>query len=284
MSLIKCLCIVLSCLIPLSVHAQTTETELASELYAKSGMEKQVKHFPEVISAGFNQAARQNEVLRSMPRSVIAGIIDQINKSFSIERFKKIIIDEIQAGMSPGDVENTLKWLDSPLGIRCTKLEEAASTAAALKEIQLYAVRLQKSPPPSNRVILLQRLDSAVKGTESAVEITINTQLAVQAGIMASLHTDQSLDIEKLREEIEQARPQIEAMMKPYINVSMLYTYESLSDSEIDKYIGFASSKVGKKYHSVLITGLTKAIIDASIKWGNSIGEVIEAAQEQSET
>lgn len=35
----------LSCLIPLEVYAENTESELANELYIISGMEKQVKEF-----------------------------------------------------------------------------------------------------------------------------------------------------------------------------------------------------------------------------------------------
>lgn len=284
MSLFKYLFIFLSCLVAITANAQNIERELANELYVKSGLEKEVSHLPETISAAFIQAAQQDEFLMRLPRSTISRINDQIYNSFSLKRFKNILISEMQSDLNAADIRKVIKWLDSPLGIKCTNLEDAASTAEAFKEIQSYAAKLEKYPPDSNRLKLLQRWDSAIRGTEFLVELAISTQLATEVGILAALHTDQPLDVSKIRKEIEKSRPQIEEMMKAYMNVAMLYTYDSLADSELEEYILFANSKAGKKYHRVVFSGFQKAMVDASLKMGNSIKEVIEATQEQTET
>jgi len=84
--------------------------------------------------------------------------------------------------------------------------------------------------------------------------------------------------------QIEKTRPHLEAAMKSQVVVTFLYTYRSLSNSELEKYIEFAGSEIGLKYHRTTIAGFKKALIDGSIRWGNSIGELLEDTNKQSET
>jgi hypothetical protein len=63
--------------------------------------------------------------------------------------------------------------------------------------------------------------------------------------------------------------------------VSLLYTYRSLTEAEIQQYIEFATSPAGAKYQKVSTAAFNQALFDASIKWGKSIGEALKRLPSQ---
>lgn len=71
--------------------------------------------------------------------------------------------------------------------------------------------------------------------------------------------------------------------MKLETLVSFLYTYRSLTESEIQQYIKFASSPAGSKYRTVADIALEKALIEGGIRWGKAIGEAMKQMNSQAE-
>ena len=196
---------------------------------------------------------------------------------------KKTIIEQIEAGLGQDDIKAVIEWLDSPLGRKCTRLEEAASTPEAYTEIENFAARLGDNPPAQDRLQLVQSLDASVGATEMMVTLSMNTQLAVATAILASLPTDGEIPFEELEKQVEQSRPYFESAFKTQVMVGFLYTYQSLTNDELEKYIGFANSEVGTKYHRVTIAGFKKAMVRASLRWGEAIGELLAVTKNQSE-
>ena len=270
-------------MLPIIAYAQN-QNELIQSLYLKSGMDKQIKQLPLLIQANIEQALEKDDRINQLPRHTKSAISGSVHEAFATERLKKIIIKEMKESMTVKDLNKILKWLDSPLGKKCTRLEEAASTPETLSEIQKFAAQLQQAPPAANRLDILRRLDAAVKATETNVEITMNAQLAVAFAVVKSLPREQQGPLEDIAAQLEKNRPQIEAMMKSQTLLFALYTYQDLTNAELEKYIQFATSPAGNKYHVATISGFKKALLDGSLKWSESIANILNQSKHQSET
>ena len=266
-----------------AASAQGTEEGLADELYVRSGLEKQMQQMPLMIQAGFDQAVVNDVNLKELPRETIAEMRSLIKESFEPESIKKTILKKITADLVQDDMKKVMEWLNSPLGRRCTKLEEAASTPEAFYEMQVFARKIQESPPSSDRLVLLQNLDSAVGATETSLAIALKIQFAVATAIVTSLPAEEQPSFSTIIGEIERNRPQVEAAVRSQTLLGFLYAYASLTDSELQKYIDFGTSEIGTKYHKVTVSGVEKALLDGSIKWGDSIGALLKDLDKQSE-
>ena len=270
-------------MLPVISQAQHQNDRIQS-LYVKSGIDKQVRQLPLLIRASVVQALEQDDRIKELPRHTKSAIIGSVQQGFSPERIKKTIIKEVKASMTVKDLDTVLKWLNSPFGKKLTRLEEAASTPETLSEIKKFAARLKQAPPAAKRLDILRRLDAAVKATETNVEIAMNTQLAVALAVVKSLPREQQGSFKDIAAQLKKNRPQIEAVMKSQTIVFALYTYQSLTDKELESYIRFATSPAGVKYHEATISGFKKALLDGSLKWGESIADILMQSGHQSET
>lgn len=262
--------------LPVFSVAQDNKEALIQDLYGKSGLEKQMGQLPMVIQIGFDQAAEMDDHLKATPRNVIGEIRASVEKAFAPETIKRTILDEWRKKLSIEDLKKVIEWLDSPIGRKFTQLEEVASTAEKYTEMQQFALKLQESPPLPERLKIIQLLDSAIKATETSVEVNMGTQLAITIAIVASLPREQQQAYDNLVAAIEQARPQIEDTMKVQTTVSLLYTYSNVTHAELEQYIAFASSPSGTSYHVASISGLKKALFEGSYKWGELISDILK--------
>jgi hypothetical protein len=270
-------------MLPAIANAQH-QNKLIQSLYIKSGMDKQVKQIPLLIQANIDQALEKDDRINQLPRHAKSAISSSVQEAFSAERLKKIIIKEVKESMTFKDIGKALEWLDSPLGKKCTRLEEAASSPEALSEVRKFGAQLQKAPPAADRLDILRKLDAAVKATETNVEITMNAQVAVAFAVVKSLPVEQQGPLEDIVAQIEKNRPQVEAIMRSQTLLFALYTYQKLTNADLEKYIQFATSPAGDKYHAATISGFKKALLDGSLKWSESIANILNQSKHRSET
>ncbi len=265
-------------------YAQNPNDAILQELYLKSGMQKQVEQVPLIIRASFDQVAAGDDQIQKLPANLVSSMKRLAPEAFNPKSLKNIVLAELKAKLMDSEVKEVLKWLDSPIGIKITRLEEAASTPEAFNEMQQYVSQLQKAPPSPQRLEILRNLDSAVKGNENAVDIAINTQIAITLAIMATFPLEQQRPLDDVAREMEKNRPAIEAEVRAQGFISMLYAYRSLTEEEIKRYTNFLTSPAGSKYQSVATAAFKKAFLEGSVKWGKAIGQAIKQMQGQSET
>ncbi len=269
--------------VPFLAYAQNQNEALVRELYAKSGMEKQLEQVPLMIQAGFDQAALEDDHIRQLPGNLISTMKALAKDAFAARGLRETMLSELKEKLTVQDLKEVLRWLNSPMGKKCTRLEEAASTPETLSAMQQYAAGLQNSPPTAERLNVLRQLDSAVRATESSVEIAIGSQVAVASAIISTFPVEQQRPVADIARELEKERPQIEAAARMQTLLSLLYTYRSLTEAEVQEYIAFTTSPAGSKYHAVAIAAFKKALFVGSAKWGKAIGKAIEQAKNQSD-
>lgn len=271
-------------LLPCLLFAREAKTTLLEELYIKSGMEKQNADIPAILKEGFDQGLKSDNKANKMPLAVSLAIRDSIDTSFSSELIKTNIMERFKASLSEKEIGNIIKWLDSPTGEKCTELEEAGSTPGNLEKKMEFDKNLKNNPIPETRVKLIRKLNQATNGTEAAVSIAEGMQIALMTAVNLSMPEEKRMPYSMMKKEIEEQKPKIRAILEPEVITGFIYTYRTLADSELEEYIDFLSSGVGRKYSASSVEGLKKALEDGSMKWGRAIAEILNNAEKQADT
>lgn len=253
-----------------SVNAGDLEAAVR-ELMVKSGIDKQSDSFSELVRAGMQQARQQHGGAADADHDALEAAAA---KAFSPTIIKTAVARAFTAGMTATDINAALAWLNSPVGTRITKMEEAASTAEAYAAMQAWAQGLKEGDLAPARVELVRRLDRAVKATEFSVSMMMNSQLAIVAALTATQPAaEQARTFEAARARIEQHRPQLLTNVQRTTLLSMLYAYRELPDADLERYIEFARSPGGSKYMEVAMKGLDEALLEASRNAGRVIAD-----------
>src|SRR5437867_4553775 len=214
--------------------------ELIQQLMKLSGLDAQVRQLPLQVLASFGEQKSQ------LPAEVYELTVRALGAAFDAERMLKTVSKQVEANLDVGTIQAALDWLQSGLGRKITGLEEAASTPQAYQQIQTYAKQLENRPPPQPRLLLVRRLDGATNSTETAVSVAETLTMSVAMALDAIQPKELQSDPEQLKKQMELQRPQMRQQLQQQTTASLLYTYQTLSDAELDKYIGFLESHAGK--------------------------------------
>jgi hypothetical protein len=234
-------------------------------LMIKSGLSKQLEQLPPMLQAGM---AQQNQGPKALSPEQINELSGLAASAFDAKVLKENVQKHLQANLSETEAQAALAWLSSPLGEKITKLEEDGATPAAYVEMQKMAGSLTKN---AGRVELTRKLDKAVKGTETGVAVALNIQTAMIAALTSEAAPEMRPTMENIEKEMIKNKGQIQSAIEQGTLLSFLYIYRRLSDAEIAKYIDFANSASGKKYHSVTFEGLNAAMTNAAHVLGSLI-------------
>jgi len=274
---------ILLSLVPILSYAHNRDNSQIRELYAKAGMQKQLEQLPSLIQTMFDQSAREDEQARKMPKSLLSDMSKAIPEAFAPGKLQGTVLSELTEKFTARDAKEVLKWLDSPLGKKCTELEEESYSPEAQAEMEQFTAGLQTSPPTAKRLQVLKEFDSAVRATDSAVDTALATQVALALAVIATFPPERQMPLDAVSREMEKNRPILEAEVRSQVLITNLYTYRNLTEAELKLYIEFAKSPAGSRYHSVFIAAFKKAILEGAVKWGELIGNAIKKAKNNSE-
>jgi len=274
MRLLKMMLVVLFCAYVPSVWAQTSGVD---ELIIKSGIQRQVEQVPEVIKAQFEERFRQDQKMSAADR---ANLRNAAQESFDPTLMLKTVKAGISEGLTEQDISAILSWLNSPLGMKITKLEEEASSGEAYRAMVKFAQDMPE--PQQNRLALIERMDNSAQLTEYTVQIKMDVALTMSEAIACATECN-NFSREEVLKQLERVRPQIEQTSRQETAIHVLYSYQTLTDQELEEYIKFYETKVGQKYTKVFTTALSRAIKDASKTMGEKMGQALKAKKESAQ-
>lgn len=247
---------------------------LAQDLIVKSGLEKQVQQLPELVRMG---VMRQQQESQQIPPQKFERLQHALIEAFHAQTLQKDILTRMQAELTEDEMEAALVWWNSSLGGKIARLEEEASTPQAMAAMAAMAATLQQQPPAADRLTQIRRLEKALEVTELTVDMTLNIEVAAATSLAAALlpaHQQPSFDALSAR--MEKKRAAVKSVMEPQVLVSLLYTYKSLEDAELDQYIAFAESEPGRKSYMIMTQALGSALTEASRTAGKSMGNIFK--------
>ena len=254
--------------------AASAQERRVDELMRKSGL---WEHMAQVLAhtrAGAEQAraeARARGNKGDLTDAQYARLILGMNVAFAPDKLRAAVRAEMLKEMSAADEDEVLRWLSSPLGVRITKLEEERDDTEQYKRMEAAIPEFLKTVPPS-RMALCERLAQSIGSGESSASLMINITTAIAYGIALSMPGGNMDAIKDIRARLESDRPQMVAAMQKHAIGIFAYTYQPLSDEELGRYVAFAESAVGRRYHAATIKAVDKAMLVGSIELGRQFG------------
>lgn len=273
--------LLLVCVFP--ADSQDEKNPLVQELFAKSGLDQLIERLPMIVQQGLHQAFAQDENLKKLPAQTLEEIMDAAASAYESQKLRNIMLRSFAGKMDDAEIRSVIQWLDSPTGVKCTDLEKQSLTAEAFQELSRFAEEIQKKPPRPERLKLIGELDRATKATATSVEIFINSNLAVATAVTLSLPQENSTLLSEFKKKLETGKAAIENALQEQTRVSLLYTYRSLSDSEIKEYIDIATSPAGSKFNAVGIEAFQKAMVDGGMDFGQAVANVFGNVNQKKE-
>ncbi len=248
---------------------------MVEEILVKSGAVEQLAYIAQTAQVSYENASRDQDPGEQPSATLRARIKRLIGEAFEANRLKDAIGRELEAKLTTSEMEAILLWLDTPLVKKCTQLEIEASTPEASKAIEAYAVQLKRTPAPKSRMQLAKRFDTAQQATRSTATVILGMQLASMSAMIALLPPEHQVPFADLVKAAEKQRPSLEVSMRPLVRAQILYTYRSLSNAELERYIREIETGPGKKFYSVSQSAYEKALVEASARTSRSIVETM---------
>jgi hypothetical protein len=233
---------------------------LLLELWELSGLQKQVAQLDDLSVASLNEQYQAGR----MPPQVYEYLVPLLKDAYQADRIKRQLLARFNKSLDPACIEAVLSWLRSPLGRKVTKLEEAASTPEGVRQMTMYAAMIQGDPPPQERLRLVERLDEAIKATDLMLDMATITVNETMNGVIAAMPQQLDMDPATLSRYLKTHRAEMREQFQKAVMNTFLYTYQPLSNGELEEYVAFAESERGRRYHEVLVDEMAKIQLDAS--------------------
>lgn len=241
-------------------NALESPTTLQTQsLIQASGVKNQMGQIASLVQFEIYQAIQGAG--QPLPQEFHEKLVQTVNASFDPTVFLGEVQISIERGLSNNDVEAVLQWLTSPLGTKITRLEEEGSRPDALAEMESMKVQLLMD---AGRVTLIQRFDDAIKGSEYSVDLVMNAQRAMASSLASLLAPPDPTHFDQIQTAVEANRAQVLLDVRDRTLLSLLYTYRTLTEEDLNRYIGFISSEVGTKYLEAMKAGMKRGFLRAS--------------------
>ena len=238
------------------------------ELMHKSGLWIQLAEIAPTFAESLDEALAE---IPDADENRVAALGRAFATAYGPDRLRPAVARQLALSMSPADVDAALEWLGGDLGKRITRLEEDASTTAAMRARRTTGAQRVETLPP-DRLARYEKLAHAIHAGDVGAMVLINITAGLARGVSIAMPGDGDHDAEEIRALLEARRPQLAAALELQQIEFSAISYASLSDAEIDRYIGFAESPAGQRYHAASAIAVDKAMTAAAIEAGRLVG------------
>jgi len=257
------------------ISALDKKAAAADEIFIKSGIEYQLGNLAQGAVGAFDNGQRSAENPLS-PEEVVK-VHQIILNSWSVQSVSPVVKDYIMYSLSSSGTDKALSWLNSSLGARITKLEDEASNPGNINVLQRYLQGLNNNLPGPERINLIRRWMDVSNAVEFYYEMYLAQMKSMTVYLARSASPQDQANAQKMESNIETSKAQIEANAQQQLLVLGLYTYKSLSDEELSKYVGFLASLEGREYSEVTQQALLKGIKSAQQKISDYLVDLIHS-------
>lgn len=245
----------------------------AQQVLSASPIDDIVAQYPAMMSQGIRDGLKRSG---QVPPVVAETVGHLVSSSFNADKIEQQVEDALAEGLTDKQLEAVANWYKTPVAKKISAAEIAASAPAVWQDIQASAPALNKKYKGTERAKLFDRFDRASRATESAVDTTVAVQLGL-ATAMAAFSPD-SANYEQLKKRIEGQRSALRGVVGQQVYDSYLYTYEKISDQEMNLYVDFLESEPGLAFSQVVTTSIQKAITDPVESVGRQIARFLAPA------
>jgi hypothetical protein len=241
----------------------------ANRLMEASGMAHSIRQIQPTMTGSFDQPQE------GLPDDIRIALRQAASLGFQPDPMIEKVRARLGALLTGRHLDNTLAWLESPVGHRITDLENASAEPAAASQIESYARELEKHAPSKRRVDLITQLMAATGSTEFSATMLESAFLATALGINAAQPAEQRSPVELVRQRIASVLPKMQKENERALAVSMHYTYRTLSDQELEAYLKFLKSASGTAYTKDALMAVREAMNEALARYMQEIPKAL---------
>lgn len=158
------------------------------------------------------------------------------------------ITGEIDGSLEAEEIDEMVQFFETGLGKKVTDMEVAAQTGEASLRLEVEGAQIL-AEMIENDVDRLERYTSMVEAlgvVESQVATAMNINFAIMSGMAASGKLPYEMSEEEILGNIASQQDLMRADIQNSVYVTFAFTYQGLSDAELDEYIAFLTSDNGR--------------------------------------
>jgi Uncharacterized protein conserved in bacteria (DUF2059) len=259
---------------------QPVDIETAAKVYQDAAVREQVRASLGVMPAHMRQlfSADSTAQLSDQQLDLVTAAA---KRGFRIDVFEPPALTAFAANLDAPSVTKSEAFLASDLGRRMVAADVATAKLeeATIDKIMTGAIA---EPTTSQRDALFDKLERALRSTESTVQIFLSMGQAVAIGTAVGAGRDTAAVAESARKSGEASRSGLEQNMREPLRRYLAYSYRDLSDEDLKRLLAFLESPAGKRYVSANIAAMGAGFNAMGRRCGEHLGESLrELAQAQ---
>ncbi|MCB1986504.1 MAG: hypothetical protein H6936_09235 [Burkholderiales bacterium] len=237
-----------------SLLLETSADTLIDRIIILSGLQKQIEDIGSKILQEIKQSPDRPDdpaVAREMEKIVM--------ESFKSEHFHHRLRKALKTGSTLERLEILAQSFSAP---HMRKITEIEGREFDLNAFEGFIQGVIQKPLPTNRLRLLQALESVTYTTHFAIELTAGLKRAMRMAIInGDDATMTAIDIELNAHKKKTTENMYQAMI-----LTMAYVYQELDDLELEAYVQFYLTEEGEWFITQAVNALSDTFRDGSFQ------------------
>ena len=178
----------------------------------------------------------------------VGDVVTTVAQTFSPDTLQHNMHQSLARSLDHERTGSLLAWLRTPLSQRIVSLESASVTADQQKALISFTNQLPSTPPRPGRLALIHRLERAGDVTQGSASMMAAAGAALQRTVRPFVSP-----AGMARRDLDgyEASPAIDESFRLRIMMSLLFTYSSLSDAELGRYVAVLESPTGRWFTQI---------------------------------
>jgi hypothetical protein len=252
----------------LTTHAEVP-SQTAESLMHKSGLWQQLGAVAPQVRAGFVASAERSP--KPPSASEMARVLKVFEHAYSPARLRAASLLVLAKNLDAQRVPEVEHWLDSPLGVKVSQMEAAASADTTAQEAQVNeGAALLRNMPRARREVFTEFI-AVTRTAELLAELAIETTVASVQGLASATPDAQPVSPAELRQALDARKPQLEAAMAAQAMLAYARSYAALPTEDLKRYVQFLKTAAGSHFNAVGFAAFMEALKEGAAESGRRL-------------
>jgi len=247
------LLLLITLLSAINLCTASTLEALTHTVLRQSGVNEQIQQFPNTMHYKIEQIYDMGKCDEQSFTVINAAIEKTLNRHM----MSSIVSKELISSLSQAQLEHIEQWYNGELGKKITALELTSSEASALEQMRLNKDKLLNN---RQRLTLIKKIDEALQASDWAVNIDLQSTIALLGALAQAQNKNITPNLVKFAGQMYEQKALLRPQIEKSIHAWYLFTYASLSNSELETYIAFLENNETQAFNKIALKGLAHAI------------------------
>ncbi len=237
---------------------------LAAEVMELCGINRSLAEIGPQVELQIVQMPKQ------LPDNEHQALLAAMRSSFTGKAVAAHVAPQI-AAMTPEELRSVRDWCGSTLGRKITAEEQRSSSPEAQAALGGFIEALKTKPAKPSRMAIIERIEKASAVVPVAIAMIDGVGTGVATGANAALPAEQRRSAEAIENDFARSRAGLKAVITPLMRGVLLFTYQRLSDKELERYAHMMESAAGRALSAAFSSGYIAGMSEAARNVGIDI-------------